>query len=192
MSTKIHLTNSQRFAVYHRDGLLDIFFGLFLLFAGAAFWTGLTFMAGISAAILVPLWISSRSAITRRRVPQPPSPKGSSVMFKITMMGLFALGILAILLMTVGIDSLPETRAFIARYIDLAIGGTIAVLLLILAAGLSTPRLVWYALACAVVFLIGDTLAWPFFISITVFGAVSLIGGFLTFARFLREHPEQS
>lgn len=192
MSTKHNPTSTQHFAAYHRDGLIDIFFGLFLLFAGAALWTELTFMAGIWAAILVPLWISARSSITRRRVRQPAAPKGPSGMFMISMMGLFTLGVLAILVFTVGLSNLPELRDFLASYIHLTIGGAIAVVLLFLAAGLSTPRLVLHALACVAVFIIGETLTWPFFISMSVVGAVTFAGGSIVLAKFLREHPEIS
>lgn len=192
MSTKHNPTSSQHFAAYHRDGLIDIFFGLFLLFAGAVLWSELTFMVGIWAAILVPLWISSRSTITRRRVRQPAAPKGPPGMFMISMMGLFALGILAILLFTVGLNNLPALRTFLASYIHLTIGSAIAVMLLFLAAGLSTPRLALYALASVAIFVIGDFLAWPFFISMGVLGAVAFAGGTFVFIRFLREHPEVS
>jgi len=192
MSTQNNLNSSPNFSAYHEDGLIDIFLGIFLIFVSAAFWNKLTFMAGIWAAILIPLWTSARKGITRRRVQFGSQQNGLSGMFLITMVGLFAFGVLAALILTLGRDRLPGLLDFLDQYIHLIFGGMLSIVLLFLAAGLSTPRLTLHALACAATFAIGNILAWPLFISMGILGIASFTIGIFIFVRFLRQHPERS
>ena len=75
MSAQSQNYNSSKYVIFHKDGLLDTFFGLYLIIAGTAMANELTFLSGVWVAIFIPLWISARKSITMRRVPPSRLPK---------------------------------------------------------------------------------------------------------------------
>ena len=192
MSAKTNHINSDRYALYHQDGLLDTFIGLVLITAGTAVAAKMIFLSGAWIALFLPLWISARKSITMSRVPADNLPAVTprrSAFFVLALVGIFVFGLMTGLLFLLSADAYPGLRAFLSEYLHLLIGAGLTMFFLMLAMVLSTRRLGLYALLSASVFAVAHLAGWPFFISMLVIGCVMLAAGSVLFARFIRQHP---
>lgn len=192
MSAKTNNFNISRYFLYHKDGLLDIFIGLYLIIAGGAVAADMTFLSGAWIAMVVPLWISARKSITMRRVSPDQLPHESAASltaFTGLMIGLFVAGIAVGGLFQYGVHAVPSVRAFLSTYIHLIFGAGLTLLLLVLSALLKTGRLALHALASVIVFATANLFGWPFFVSFMTLGSLIFATGIALVTRFIRQNP---
>jgi hypothetical protein len=187
----------QAYLFYNGDGLLDIFAGLGILFAGLFLMAGLPWLVAIFPTSLGPAWYGAKKAITAPRVAGVSLPAGAQRQVTRALAALALVGVLALLLgiaAAVGVsrDALPPwLLARPALVPAMGFGLPLILGLLAAAAVLGTARYSLYALVTALIFGAGYLLAWEVWWSLVAAGAAIALGGVTRLFLFLYEHPRE-
>ena len=180
---------------YLNDGIMDIFVGAIVLFAGFALFTDFVWMAAIYVAIFLPVVRAVKEKITYPRVRQEELKPTSSKQSRSLILGVL-FGLLLVLFLGAIIFFLlqnGERNVFEGFPIILASIGLVALTLLggffFVGYQFQAPR--WYGYAAVVVaaaglaWLLGIGLPWV----LIACGSVIAVSGSICLVRFLRSHP---
>ena len=182
------------YMAYVDDGILDIFVGWIIFFAGLMLFTELFWMAGVYVAIFIPVLWSAKEKITLPRLRKDElRPVATQKAFNSTTALIISLVLMAILGVLVWVLLFGDQPSSALREIVfyLAVGVVGAALLGGFAAAARTyraPR--WYvygtmvALFALLAYLLGIGLPWLLMAA----GALISFTGTLYLARFLRSH----
>lgn len=181
------------YALYHHDGLLDVFIGLGALAFGVGLLNGFTTLAAIVPAILLPIWQLARKAITYPRIEEydlSPEKAARSRLALMTIIGVicFGLGVLFFLIFSFD-DLAPRLFFWLKEYFLVVFGALAAVVLGIVGLALGSARMHVYAGLALLCFAGGWALGLDLPLSVTTFGGLVLLGGAVVLARFLRQNP---
>ncbi len=192
-NTTIHAENIN--LLYHEDGLIDIFIGLVALTFGLEMLTDAVYMAGILPAILVPVWIAARKAITLPRMGDANPVSAQTIASRRLMLMLF-FGFTAFAGVAVffffNAEGLPaQASALLDEYFMVGFGIGGAVVLGVVGSVLNAPRLYGYAALSVVLFTVGYQLQTPLPWATVLLGALILISGLLVLVRFIQNHPRE-
>jgi len=178
---------------YPGDGLLDIFIGLGILFAGLFLWTGLVWMVAIFIPTLLPSFQAARRNFlenrigiqaldSHRQVPAQKLQLAMTMMFVVLLLVgigmLFAFGFMS--------GSLNE---WLRQYFLLAFGLIVAGVWLFAGAVLKLKRFYLYALFTFAALTTAQYTVLPFWLAMALLGGVITCVGLLVLIRFLQQHP---
>lgn len=180
-------------ASYHKDGLMDIFIGLGILFAGLFLWTGMVWMAAIFVPIFLPSFQAARKRFVERRigdlgVDSQQQAQSQKMMFSIILL----LGVLMLagvgMFFTFGLLSGPVSE-WLRQYFLLAIGLIFAGVWIFAGAMLKINRFYLYAFLTFAALAIAQFTALPFWLGLIILGGAVALVGLLVLIRFLQQHP---
>jgi hypothetical protein len=182
-----------RYILYHEDGLLDIFIGLGIFFAGLFLWGEMVWMVAIFIPIFMPTFQSARKRFLQPRVGKlDHDPKLQAQSQKILLYSTLLLGVLALagvgMFFAFGILS-GKVNDLIRGYILIILGALFASVWVFAAVMLKLPRFYLYALLTFVPLAAAQYTSLPFWAALSLTGGLVTLIGFVVFIRFLQEHP---
>jgi len=180
-------------AHFHKDGLIDIFAGLSIALYGAAIFADMIWMGGVSVAIFLPLWISSRQSITFRRVSHLEATNAQKARIQqLLSMSMLLLGVFAL----AGVFALRSFEylngpngAWLRENFLLILGAIFAIFWVATGLVLSQPRMHFYGLLTLLAMAAGrfEWIEFPW--ALLILGGLVTLGGGLTLIRFLQAYP---
>jgi hypothetical protein len=190
MSTDTFSTEQDRnYMLYHRDGLMDIFIGFVILGFGLSILTEMTYMAGISVVILLPLWYSLRRSLVYPRVGE--IEVTSSMRLRMTLVvfflsGLLLFGVVLGLFMYTKSDLVPTGLiTWLRANFDLFFGAFMAGVISFTAVLLKTHRLHLYSIITIATFVTVNLLGLHLWVGMVTVGGLVLLGGVIVLISFL-------
>lgn len=184
---------TNQYAGYHRDGLLDIFIGLGVVFAALFLWADMPWMVAILAPLFLPVWRSAREKFLGNRV-QDEELKGGrgrnsskAVLVLAVFLGVALLA--GIFLMLTNPSLSDSTRARIGRSIMLLMALGVSGIWLVAAFLLKLPRFAIYGLLYAVLFAGIFLFDFPLWTALGFAAGGNILGGSYVLASFLQKHP---
>ena len=192
------LQNNKRlrslYMAYVDDGILDIFVGWIIFFAGLMLFTEMVWMAGVYVAIFIPVLWSAKEQITLPRLRKEElRPISTQKSFNTTTAVIISLILMAVLGLLVVVLLFGGRPGSILMDLFLIIAAGVIGLALVagfVAAARSYRAPRWYAYGPMVVlfallaYLTGIGLSWP----LMALGAIISLMGVIYLARFLRSH----
>jgi hypothetical protein len=183
---------------YQHQGLLDIFVGLGVLFAGLFLAAELPWLVAVLPTSLGPAFYGAQRMLVANRVHEPRPPalarkRRGRLLVLLTVLGLLSLLLAAVALWGWSAGTLPgwlETHR--AALPAVGLGLPVALALALTGAVLRIARCYAYALVAAVLFACGYLIGWAVWWSLIGVGAAIAIGGVVSLARFLDQHPRAS
>lgn len=184
--------------LYPDSGLLDIFVGLGILFAGLFLAAQMPWLVAILPTSLGPAWYAARRALIAPRitVSQGETVSPSRVNWLLAL--LVALGVLSLLLAIAATlawdrDALPGwlyARPVLLPTVGFGLPIVLALALASLVLRIARYRA--YAVLAVVVFVGGYLIGWAGWQSVAVTGTVVTAGGLVSLKFFLDAHPRAS
>lgn len=192
MSTNIEKRPSAStvYLSYHEDGLVDLFIGAGALLFGLGIVVDLPWIGAIIAAVLVPLWLPVKQAVTAPRLSQDElrmQTAGARGTIWLLTIGLFLLGVIVAVLFTM--DTMPGLREWLHAYFLLVFGGIVVAALGVVAVFNNVGRYYVYAAMSAAIFAGAYLLNGGLPAAMLLTGAGFVTGGILLLVRFMRTHP---
>jgi hypothetical protein len=184
-----------RYFFYHRDGLLDIFIGLAILFSSQLIRTDLVWMIGVYFPIFLPSWNSARKRLLYGRVGaldfdpllHSKRDKGKKqINFLLGGLLLAGLGLFIALTLLSGL-----TNEWLRSTIPLILGGVFACIWIFVSRVLRLPRFYLYAFFTFASFAACQAGIVPFWGALAIIGGSVTIGGLILLSRFLQIHPNK-
>ena len=179
---------------YVDDGILDIFVGWIIFFAGLMLFTEMVWMAGVYVAIFIPVLWSTKEQITMPRLRKEElRPINSQKSFNTTtgvIISLVLAAVLGMLIMVLLFGGRPSSTLKDVVFIIAAVVIGLALLAGFVAAARSYRAPRWYAYGPLVVlfallaYLTGVGLPWL----LMALGAIISLMGVIYLVRFLRSH----
>jgi hypothetical protein len=193
MSTITSNKIDNRFASYHKDGLMDLFIGFGIFFAGLFLWVGMVWMAGIFIPVLLPSFQAARKRFLEPRIGKlPPSTEQQAQTQKVVLLTTLLLGVLFLagigMFYAYGELSGPLNDWLRPNFL-LVLGIIFACVWLLAAAMLKVNRFYLYAAFTFVSLALAQFMALPFWIALTILGGLIILSGTIILIRFIREHP---
>jgi hypothetical protein len=187
------LETDRRYFLEYRDGMVDIFIGLGILFAGLFLVSDMPWMAGIFIPLFLPSWKAARERLHRRRsllLENDPFSRaqGQKVLLSITLLigTLVLVGIGALL--APGLLSVPAME-WLRAYFLVGLGGIFAIVWAIAALVLKVSRFNLYAIFTFVLLAMAQFTNLPFWASLAIAGGSIMLAGMVVLLRFIQEHP---
>lgn len=188
---KGNVTTDRLYMVYYEDGLWDLYLASILLLLGIAAWVE-TSLIGIIPAILYPLLLATKQAITAPRLrpeelPPPQANQRRTLLFMVLGL-LFLCGLLVFALTGGG----PATwlRGWIDQYLPLAVWLLVSALFAFWGYQSGERRLIGYAALCLAALLVNFWVDLPIYVYALVLGALIGAVGLTVTVRFVQEHPK--
>lgn len=181
--------------VDHGDGLADIYMAMILLSFGLGIRLDMGWLSGIVPALMLPLWYSIKSGIVDPRLEgsgqQPESEAHSRMAYKGIVMlvtGALLLGMIFFALPLLG-GPTQNLTFWLRQNIDQVLGILLAIFLAGVGLVISARRFYAYAVLCLLIFLAGNTISLPLWVSAVLTGGLILLAGSVIFVRFIRRNP---
>ena len=182
-----------RYDLYHKDGLLDIFIGLGILFSSLFIRTDIVWMGAIYIPILFPSWKSARKRFIHRRVgkselnPQL-HPQGLKIILYFTL--LLGSLVLAGVGLFFGFGLISGTvNAWLHSYFLIALGIVFASMWVFAAVVLKLSRFYIHAFFTFACLAASQFTFIPFWAALALSGSLTALVGLIVLIRFLQEHP---
>jgi len=187
------------YMVYHQDGLIDIFIGVYvLLFALGILLNTVTdfstwfVIPAIFPAIMVPVWISAKKRITMPRIGYVKFGSRGANKLMALFIGLMVAGLGAFMVFTFASRSQAwalTLRNLIIPNSMIIIGISAAAISSLFAYTMGLKRLYAYGLLTLALFLPGHFITIPFEYFLLTIGLVISVSGFVLLIQFIRKHP---
>lgn len=187
---KGYTSTAKLYMVYHEDGLWDLYLGLILLVLGLAEWFE-TPLIGIIPAILYPILLAAKQAITAPRLRPEDLPTAQGARRRTTVFIVIGLTLLFILLTTVllTVNPSPWIRAWLDRYLVTTLWLLVIVLFAIWGYTSGATRLFGYAALFLLVFAATVWFDLPLYLYMLGLGALICVSGLAVMVRFVQAHP---
>jgi hypothetical protein len=183
------------YPLYHDDGLLDVFAGLGIVFAGLFFAAGMPWLVAVLPTSLGPAWYAAQKALVASRIP---SPRAEAVSPKRVGRLLVLLAILGILSLLLGLGAvlgwklgaLPAwLRGRPAALPAIGLGLPTALALALSGALLRIARYYTYAALAAAAFAGSYVADWAAWWPVVIVGGLLAAGGVVSLISFVCQHP---
>jgi len=193
MSTLTSNNIKSRYILYHKDGLLDLFIGFAIFFAGLSLWTEMVWMAGIFIPVFLPSFQAARKRFLQSRISKPSYSLQQQAQTQklFFFMALFSLGLLLAgigMLFAFGLMSGP-VNDWLRQYFLFAIGILFAGVWIFAGAMLKVNRFYLYAVFTFISLGIAQYTGFPLWIALTTLGGLICLVGLIVFVRFLQLQP---
>ena len=193
MSATISNKIDKRIAAYHQDGLLDIFIGFAIFFAGLFLWTEMVWMAGIFIPVLMPSFQAARKRFLQPRIGDlPASSHQQAQAQKVLLLTSLLFGVLFLvgigIFFAFGVMSGP-LNDWLRNYFLLVIGIIFAGAWLFAAAMLKISRFYLYAIFTFAALAMAQYSVFQFWIALVILGGLIILSGAFILLRFLQQHP---
>ena len=189
--TKQEIDN--RYVLYHKDGLLDIFIGMGIFFAGLFLWSEMVWMAAIFIPIFMPVFQSARKRFLEPRVGElDHDPNSQAQGQKVLLYTTLLLGVLVL----VGVGMFfgyslisGSVNDWIRNYFLVILGAIFGSVWVFAAVMLKVSRFYLYALLTFVPLSAAQFTGLPFWAALSLTGGLIILVGLIVFIRFLQEYP---
>ena len=193
MSTITSNKIDNRIASYHKDGLMDIFIGCAIFFAGLFLWTEMIWMAGIFIPVLLPSFQAARKRFLEPRIGKlPQNTKQQTQTQKVLLMTTLLLGLLFLagigMFYAYGELSGPLNDWLRPNFL-LVLGIIFSSVWLFAAAMLKINRFYLYAAFTFVALALAQYTPLPFWIALTILGGLLILSGIIILILFIQQHP---
>ncbi|MEZ4862931.1 MAG: hypothetical protein R3C14_16555 [Caldilineaceae bacterium] len=179
------------YMVYYEDGLWDLYLGAILLLLGVAEWFE-TSLIGIIPAILYPILLAAKQAITapRLRPEELPAAQGARRrLMSLLVLGLALLFGLLVFALLIG-GPFAGLRPWLDRYLLTVLWLAVIALFVIWGYFSGAMRLFGYAALFLVALAAGFWLDWPLYSYALGLGAIISVTGVVLTVRFVHAHPK--
>jgi hypothetical protein len=176
-----------------KDGLMDIFIGFAIFFAGLFLWADMVWMAGIFAPIFLPSFQAARKRFLERRIGELPhdshrQAQAQKVLFTITLL----LGVL--FLAGVGMFYAYDwisgpVNDWLRHNFLLVLGLVFGGVWIFAALMLKTPRFHLYSAFTIAALTAAQFTMLALWLSIVILGGSIILGGTILLIRFVQQHP---
>jgi hypothetical protein len=193
MSTLTSNDTKSRYIFYHKDGLLDLFIGFAIFFAGLFLWTEMVWMAGIFIPVFLPSFQSARQRFLQPRIDKPSySPRQQAQTQKLFFfMALLSLGMLLAgigMLFVFGLMS-GSANDWIRQYFLFTIGIIFAGAWIFAGAMLKINRFYLYAAFTFGTLSFAQFTVLPFWVALAILGGSICLVGLMVLIRFVQLYP---
>ena len=193
MSTITSNQIDNQIASYHKDGLMDIFIGFAIFFAGLFLWTEMVWMAGIFIPVLLPSFQAARKQFLEPRIGElPHNSQQQAQAQKVLLMTTLLLGVLFLagigMFYAYGELSGPLNEWLRPNFL-LVLGIIFAGMWLFAAAMLKINRFYLYAAFTFSALALAQLMAFPIWIALAILGGLIILSGAIILIRFIRQHP---
>ncbi|MFC1996434.1 hypothetical protein ACFLXI_02355 [Chloroflexota bacterium] len=193
MSTLASNKSESQYVLYNKDGLLDIFIGLGIFFAGLFLWTEMVWMAGVFIPIFLPSFKAARKRFLLSRIgslDQDQQQQGQAQ--KLIFSGALLLGV--ILLVGIGLFFAfgfmsGAVNEWLRQYFLLIIGIIFATVWVFAGVLLRINRYYLYAVFTIIAMFVAQFTAIPFWSTLAVLGGLITLVGLFILIRFLQQNP---
>jgi hypothetical protein len=182
-----------RHSLYHKDGLLDIFIGLGIFFAGLFLWTEMVWMVGIFVPVFLPSFQSARKRFFHRRQgihyhdPQSHN-QGQKVLFYMTL--LIGFLVLAGVGFFYAFSFYNEAvKDWLHASLLMILGGLFASVWIFAAFELRLPRFHIYGIGTFLLLAVSQLTSLTFWMAFVILGGLIFFVGLVRFFKFLQENP---
>ena len=192
MST-MSLNNSKPLATQPNDGLMDLFIGFAIFFAGLFLWTEMVWMAGIFIPVFLPSFQSARRRFLEPRVGKLPKDsqqqtQNQKVLFSVTL--LLGLLFLAGIALFFAYDALSgPLNEWLRQYFLFVLGIIFGSVWFFAASMLKINRFYLYAVFTFTSLAIAQFTRMPFWIALAILGGLIILSGTIVLIRFMQQHP---
>ena len=183
-----------RYAPYHKDGLVDIFIGLGIIFAGLFLWKDLVWLAAISIPVFWPSFQAARVRLLQSRIGKleynsQQEAQAQKFVFSATLV--LGLLFLAGIGMFFAFDFMSGMlNDLLRRYFLVVLGMIFGSVWVLAGAMLKIARFHLHGVFTFAVLCIAQFAALPFWLALIAVGGLIMFSGFLILIRFLRENPK--
>jgi hypothetical protein len=178
---------------YHKDGLLDLFIGFAIFFAGLFLWTEMVWMVGIFIPVLLPSFQAARKRFLEPRIGELPhnsqwqAQKQKALLWVTLLLGLLFLAGVG-MFYAYGEMSGPLNDWLRPNFL-LVLGVVFASVWFLAAAMLKINRFYLYAIFTFVILVLAQYTALPFWIALAILGGLIILSGTVFLIRFIQQHP---
>jgi hypothetical protein len=193
MSTITSNKIDNRIASYHKDGLMDLFIGFGIFFAGFFLWAEMVWMAGIFIPVLLPSFQAARKRFLEPRIGKlPPSSEQQAQTQKVILLTTLLLGVLFLagigMFYAYGELSGPLNDWLRPNFL-LVLGITFAGVWLLAAVMLKIKRFYLYAAFTFSALALAQFMALSIWIALAILGGLIIVSGIVILIRFIQQHP---
>ena len=172
------------------DGLVDLGIGLWLVTWSVLIQWGWAALGGVVPALLIPIWYRLRERWVEPRIGTVRFRSRARSKRLAWVIGGLALALLFGIFLAKTRGSLPPAfEDAISAQSHMLLGGTIALLLVLLAAVFGVGRLAIYAALLVLLFALGHEIGLPFPWSMAAAGTLILLCGIVVLVGFARTYP---
>jgi len=180
-------------ASYHKDGLMDIFIGFAVFFAGLFMWTEMVWMAGILIPVLLPSFQMARKRFLEPRIGKLMRTSHQQAQTqKNLLMATLLLGVVFLagigMFYAYGELSGPINDWLRPNFL-LVLGIIFASVWLLAAAMLKINRFYLYAAFSFATLALAQYTMLPFWIALVILGGLVTLSGTVILIRFIQQHP---
>jgi hypothetical protein len=193
MSTFTSNNSDSRIFSYQNDGLIDLFIGFAIFFAGLFLWTEMVWMAAIFIPVFLPTFQSARKRFLEPRIGKLQQSsqqqiQNQKVLFSITL--LLGVLFLAGIAMFLAFDLLSgPVNMWLKSYFLLVIGIVFSSVWIFAAVMLKISRFYLYAAFTFAALAVAQFSAIPFWIALVILGSLIILVGTVILLRFMQQHP---
>lgn len=196
MSTLTSNKIENRISTYHNDGLMDLFIGFAIFFAGLFLWTEMVWMAAIFIPVFLPSFQAARKRFLEPRIGKlPQSSQQQAQNQKALHWVTLLLGVLFLagigMFFAYGVMSGP-LNDWLRNYFLLVIGAIFASVWLFAAAMLKINRFYLYGAFTFSTLAAAQFTLLPFWVALAILGGLIILVGTIILIRFMLQHPQMT
>lgn len=193
MSTLITNNTDNRIFSHYDDGLMDLFIGFAIFFAGLFLWTEMVWMAAIFIPVFLPSFQAARKRFLEPRIGElPQSSQQQAQNQKILLSVTLLLGVLLLggigMFFAFGFMT-GSFNDWLRQYFLLILGSVFASVWLFAAAMLKIKRFYLYAVFTFATLAAAQFTALPFWIVLAILGGLIVLSGIIILIRFIQQNP---
>jgi hypothetical protein len=184
---------NNRYVFYHKDGLMDLFIGLAIFFAGLFLWTEMVWMAGIFIPVFLPSLQTARKRFLQTRIgnldrnPRQQAQTQNVLLYATLVLGGLLLALIGILFAFGFMSGL--VNEWLRQYFLLMIGIIFTCMWIFAGAMLRIMRFYLYAAFTFGALSLAQLAVIPFWMSLTALGGLIGIVGLIVLIQFMIQHP---
>jgi hypothetical protein len=182
-----------KYTLYHKDGLMDIFIGLGVIFAGLFIWTELVWMAAIFIPVFLPSFQAARKRFLQTRIGelednQQQVAQAQKLILSITLLLglLFLAGIGVFLAFDFMSGAVSE---WLRQYFLLILGAIFGGVWVFAGWMLKIMRFYLYGAFTFVFLGVAQFLVLPFWLALVMLGGMIVLVGLMVLIRFCQQYP---
>jgi hypothetical protein len=182
-----------KYTLYHKDGLMDIFIGLGIIFAGLFIWTELVWMAAIFIPVFLPSFQAARKRFLQTRIGElehnsQQEEKAQKLILSITM--LLGVLFLAGIGMFLAFDFLSgAVNEWLRNYFLLMLGTIFGGVWAFAGWMLKIVRFYMYGAFTFLILGAAQFLPMPFWVALAALGGMIVLVGLMVLIRFRQQYP---